>query len=205
MRLLRICLIISEKVRQGRHWTYSSSLTCTQPSLRDQVYLSLDLLANLPSDVTTAVAEQVVEGVVHVVKGHRSIIRCVIVIFLYIPYSSFLRSPTEWGMIFALMRNTMGNSRAARQSFDLLLSLCSDGPEKSINSDNFVGIVNLLNDFGTAASIETNSRNPRSRPTQTIPESSQYETDVIVRYAKLITCCMQASNCSRTTINRRPL
>lgn len=42
-----------------------------QPQLRDQLYLSLDLLNGLPAHVLNAVAEQLVTGLSTLIKEHR--------------------------------------------------------------------------------------------------------------------------------------
>jgi brefeldin A-resistance guanine nucleotide exchange factor 1 len=60
--LLRLCLILAQK-----------------PSLRDQVYVSFDILSGLPPAVAGSVAEQVISGVILIVQKHRGIIRCDII------------------------------------------------------------------------------------------------------------------------------
>ncbi|KAJ4488408.1 hypothetical protein J3R30DRAFT_3435649 [Lentinula aciculospora] len=116
--LLRLCLILAR-----------------QPSLRDQIYVSLDLLSGLPSDVAASVAEQIVVGVILLVQKYREIIR----------------SQTEWKLVFALLRSTITHSEAAKLSFDLLNNLVADGPEQLVTMDNFSALVTLLNDFATIA------------------------------------------------------
>lgn len=49
------------------------------------------------------------------------------------------------------MRNTMVQPEASRQSFDLLLALATEGPGQCVRPDNFVGIINLLDEYATAA------------------------------------------------------
>lgn len=45
--------------------------------MRDQLYISLDLLANLPNTVVNNVGEQVILGLVSLTKSHRNVIRYV--------------------------------------------------------------------------------------------------------------------------------
>jgi hypothetical protein len=49
--------------------------TIEQPSLRDQVYVSFDLLSQLPRMITSAVGEQGIIGLSLIIKEHPTIIR----------------------------------------------------------------------------------------------------------------------------------
>ncbi|KAJ7093181.1 hypothetical protein C8R44DRAFT_835540 [Mycena epipterygia] len=118
--LLRLCLLIA-----------------TKPSLRDQIYVSLDILSCLPPSVATSVAEQIVAGVLLLVQNHKDIIS----------------SQTEWNLVFALLRSTISHPEAARPSFELLTSLVSDGPNQTVTIDNFSGLLNLLDEFATGAGV----------------------------------------------------
>ncbi|KZP23677.1 Sec7-domain-containing protein [Athelia psychrophila] len=118
--LLRLCLILAQK-----------------SSLRDQIYVSFDILSGLPSAVSASVAEQVISGVVMLIQKHRNIIR----------------SQTEWNLVFALIRSTISHPEAARVSFELITKLASDGPEQFVTVDNFSGLITLLDDFATSASM----------------------------------------------------
>ncbi|KAL0947345.1 hypothetical protein HGRIS_013462 [Hohenbuehelia grisea] len=136
--LLRLCLILAK-----------------ESSLRDQIYVSFDLLAGLPPQVSNAVAEQVIAGVVLIVQKHREIIK----------------SQTEWNLVFALLRSTMQNQEAAKQSFELITTLASDGPEQFVTIDNFNGLTMLLDDFATFAGIQTENHQQRSRQRQQLSAS----------------------------------
>ncbi|KAG5645886.1 hypothetical protein DXG03_005033 [Asterophora parasitica] len=138
--LLRVCLILAQK-----------------PSLRDQLYVSFDLLSGLPPATASSVGEQVVSGVILIIQKHRDIIR----------------SQTEWNLVFALIRSTMFNSEAARMSFDLITSLASDGPEQLVTVDNFSVLITILDDFATMAGSSTESRQQRGRRAEH-PTSSKY-------------------------------
>ncbi|TFY64612.1 hypothetical protein EVJ58_g2512 [Rhodofomes roseus] len=118
--LLRLCFILAAK-----------------PSLRDQVFVSFDLLAGLPAQIATSVAEQVVVGLIRIARTHQDIVR----------------SSTEWNLVFALLRSTLGNPEAARQAFELVSALAGDGPEQYVTGDNFPGLVAVLDEFMTAASM----------------------------------------------------
>ncbi|KAL0063281.1 GDP/GTP exchange factor for ARF [Marasmius tenuissimus] len=126
--LLRLCLILAQN-----------------PSLRDQLYLSFDLLSGLPSAIANSVAEQVISGVTLLVQKHRDIIR----------------SQTEWNLVFALIRSTISNPEAARVSFDLVSSLAGDGELQLVNVDNFGGLLTVLEDFAVHAGLSAESHHHR--------------------------------------------
>ncbi|THH10280.1 hypothetical protein EW145_g1429 [Phellinidium pouzarii] len=123
-----------------------------KPSLRDQLYVSLDLLGNLPPSVTTSVGEQVIAGLVQLVQTHREIIR----------------SQTEWGLVFALMRSSLRQPAASRQSFDLLLSFVCDGSKQYVVVDNFAGLVTMLEEYASAAgsAVEKTGQHDKRRGAQ---------------------------------------
>jgi brefeldin A-resistance guanine nucleotide exchange factor 1 len=122
-----------------------------QPNhLRDQIYLSFDLLGGLPPAVANSVAEKIVSGLVIVVKNHHEVIS----------------SQTEWNTVLALVRSSVSNLEAARVSFDLIQQLTAEGPEQCISVDNVAGLVAVLDDFITAAGIvaEEDQRTGCSQP-----------------------------------------
>lgn len=146
--------------------------------MKDQLYVSLDLLGSLPQAVVISVGEQIIAGVITLVKSHRDVIkyvnilcpapdRCLIVI----------RSQTEWALVFALIRMTMVQPEASRQSFDLLISLSCEGPEQCVGADNFVGIINLLDEYATAAGVVAERAQRDSRVSAV--QSPQYVLHVV--------------------------
>lgn len=122
-----------------------------QHTLRDQIYLSFDLLARLPPTVESAVAEQVVAGLTVILQQHRDIVR----------------SQTEWNVVFALLRSTISHPEASRQSFEILSGLASDNNQELVTPDNFIGLVNALDDFATAAGIAVDAQQ-QGRRTQSL-------------------------------------
>ena len=122
-----------------------------QTTLRDQVYLSFDLLAGLPAVVATAVAEQIAGGL----------------ILIAAKYQDIISSQTEWNLVFALLRSTIPHSEASRQSFELIQSLVSDGPEQRVTIDNFSGLVAVLDEYATVAGVATDSQQ-QGRRNQTL-------------------------------------
>ncbi|KIL69583.1 hypothetical protein M378DRAFT_190012 [Amanita muscaria Koide BX008] len=148
--LLRLCLILAQK-----------------PTLRDQVFVSFDLLSGLPSSVASSVGEQVVSGVILVVEKNKEIIS----------------STTEWNLAFALIRSTFPHPEAARLSFDLIASLVSEGPKQQIRPDNFSGLVLILDEFATAAGILTETQQFRTPRKEALASSN---SAVIARGKKAI-------------------
>ncbi|KAJ3741888.1 hypothetical protein DFH05DRAFT_1503047 [Lentinula detonsa] len=142
--LLHLCLILAQK-----------------PSLRDQIYVSLDLLSGLPPDLASSVAEQIVVGVILLVQKYREIIK----------------SQTEWKLVFALLRSTLTHSEAARLSFELVNSLVADGPEQLVTMDNFSALITLLNDFATIAggTVEAHQNQRRRHGPLTVSNSPAVE------------------------------
>ncbi|KAH8108152.1 Sec7-domain-containing protein [Cristinia sonorae] len=136
--LLRICQILASK-----------------PSLRDQIYISFDLLARLPPSVASSVAEQLTAGLTLIITKHRGIIT----------------SQTEWGLVFALIRATIHHPEASRQSFELVQSLITDGPTQHVTPDNLVGLITVLDEYANVAgdAVETQQQ---GRRTQTLNASN---------------------------------
>lgn len=82
-------------------------------------------------------------------------------------YGDIIRSQTEWNIVFALMRSTIHHPEASRQTFQLVQSLVSDGPEGRILVDNFPGLVAVLDEYATAASLATEAQQ-QGRRTQAL-------------------------------------
>ncbi|GLB35139.1 putative guanine nucleotide exchange [Lyophyllum shimeji] len=137
--LLRVCSILAQK-----------------PNLRDQIYVSFDLLSGLPPPVASSVGEQVIAGAVLIIQKHRDIIG----------------SQTEWNLVFALLRSTIRNSEAARMCFDLIISIASDGPDQLVTVDNFTGLTTILDDFATIAGMSSESRQQKGRRVEPLTASN---------------------------------
>ncbi|KAK7023901.1 SEC7 domain-containing protein [Favolaschia claudopus] len=165
--LLRLCLIIAKK-----------------PALRDQIYVSFDLLSCLPPSVANSVAEQIVAGVLLLVQTHQEIIR----------------SQTEWNLVFALLRSTILHPEAARPSFDLITSLVSDSPEETVTIDNFSGLLNILDDFATAAGAVAEGQHRQGRRQEPLTsansppiERGKKAIDLIVHLKKFMSPLMESA------------
>ncbi|KAF9262202.1 Sec7-domain-containing protein [Marasmius fiardii PR-910] len=168
--LLRLCLILAQK-----------------PSLRDQLYLSFDLLSGLPSTTANSVAEQVISGVTLLVQKHREVIR----------------SQTEWKLAFALIRSTISNPEAARISFDLINSLVGEGELQSVTVDNFAGLLTLLEDFAIHAGLSAEGqlrqgrRQEHSTASAPILERGKKAIDLLTNARRFITPIIDATSLQR--------
>lgn len=170
--LLRLCLILAKK-----------------PALRDQIYVSFDLLSCLPPSVGTSVAEQIVAGVLLLVQNHKEIIS----------------SQTEWNLVFALLRSTISHPEAARPAFELVTSLVSDGPDQTVTIDNFTGLLNILDEFaiGAGGVVETQHHQGRRREPLTSANSPHIERgrkaiDLIVNLKKFMSPLSESAHFARS-------
>ncbi|TRM59389.1 hypothetical protein BD626DRAFT_550235 [Schizophyllum amplum] len=141
--LLRLCLILA-----------------VTPSLRDQIYVSFDLLAGLPPNVASSVAEQIIAGVMLIVHKHGDIIR----------------SQTEWSLVSALLRQTVSHPEAGRECFELVKSLL-DGPSQAVSADSFSSLVMLLDEFATHAGEKIDLPQHRGRRGEQVSAASSPAID----------------------------
>ncbi|KAJ7197212.1 hypothetical protein GGX14DRAFT_471834 [Mycena pura] len=169
--LLRLCLIIANK-----------------PSLRDQIYISLDLLSCLPPSVSSSVSEQIVAGVLLLAQNHKDIIR----------------SQTEWKLVFVLLRSTISHLETARPSFELVTSFVSDGPEQTVTIDNFSGLLNLLDDFASHAGKVAEGQHQQGRRHEPLTSANsppidrgRKAIDLIVNLKKFMDPLSESAHLSR--------
>ena len=85
-------------------------------------------------------------------------------------HRDIINSQTEWNIVFALMKATIHQSEASRQTFDLVTTLVSDGSESHVTVDNFPGLVAVLDEYATAASLATEAQQ-QGRRTQALNAS----------------------------------
>ena len=65
------------------------------------------------------------------------------------------------------MRSTVGHPEASRQSFELIATLVSGDQNQSVTMDNFPGLVAVLDEFATAASVAVEAQQ-QGRRTQAL-------------------------------------
>ena len=83
------------------------------------------------------------------------------------------RTQTEWNLVFALIRLTMTHPEAARMSLDLIETLVADGPDNSVSLDNFSGLLTVVDDFATSASVLQEQQQQRGHRNEPL-SSSKY-------------------------------
>ena len=66
--LFRLMSLIINKVGTERDFAVTTNLNYLQPSMRDQLYIALDLIGRLPSSIAFSAAEQIVSGVVPLIQ-----------------------------------------------------------------------------------------------------------------------------------------
>ncbi|KAN0061081.1 GDP/GTP exchange factor for ARF [Thecaphora frezii] len=109
--------------------------------LRDQLFLSLDLLRTLPTEVRVAGSKQLLAGLKDILDES----------------PRFARSQTEWGLIFALIGDNANvrNADAARLAFEVVkvATVGQDGDkvDQLLTPDNFLQAVALLSEFASGA------------------------------------------------------
>ena len=89
--------------------------------------------------------------------------------------------------MFALVRSTMAHPEAARMSFDLIETLVADGPDDSVSLDSFPGLLSVLDDFATSASMLQEQQQQRGRRNEVLC-SSKYLLLLIPAFVSLQPC-----------------
>lgn len=77
--------------------------------------------------------------------------------------SSVVRSQTEWGLIIALFRATANHPEASKVTLAIVQKMVNEQSGPDITVDNWKGVVDLLDEFGTAAGW-ANAANGVRRP-----------------------------------------
>ncbi|TKY84945.1 hypothetical protein EX895_006025 [Sporisorium graminicola] len=111
-----------------------------EEGLRDQVFLALDLLRELPVEIRISGSKQLLAGLTRILASH----------------PTFVRSHTEWSLVFALIadNSNMRNADSARLAFETTKAVVAgagvDGASK-LSTDNFLPAVSQLVDFANGA------------------------------------------------------
>ncbi|SJX61252.1 related to golgi-specific brefeldin a-resistance guanine nucleotide exchange factor 1 [Sporisorium reilianum f. sp. reilianum] len=111
-----------------------------EEGLRDQVFLALDLLRELPVEIRISGSKQLLAGLTRILTSH----------------PTFVRSHTEWSLVFALIadNSNMRNADSARLAFETTKAIVAgsgvEGASK-LSADNFLPAVSQLVDFANGA------------------------------------------------------
>ncbi|RHZ59918.1 hypothetical protein Glove_360g53 [Diversispora epigaea] len=138
--LLRLCIRLTHK-----------------DEMVSDILQALELLGALPLEVINSVGEQMMAGILNLIKSD----------------AAYIRGRRPWETVFTLLSATATHPQASKYSFDAISSLVREN--KNINSDNFNECVELLAEFASAASFaleqdlnqESQVRTPRSRISKT--------------------------------------
>ncbi|GJJ12038.1 hypothetical protein Clacol_006279 [Clathrus columnatus] len=128
--LMRLCLISADKA-----------------SMRDQIFIAMDMLGGLPQTVFNQVAEQVVSGLNVIVQRH----------------TQMISSQTEWSLVFSLVRKTISHPEASKLSFGLITGLLSSDSKYPVTSDNYPGFLTLLDEFASAPGIVVENKRRKDK------------------------------------------
>lgn len=121
-----------------------------EESLRDQIFLALDLLRELPVEIRISGSKQLLAGLTGILASH----------------PTFVRSHTEWSLVLALIadNSNIRNADSARLAFEAIKAIVATAPtsqEKAaeedasrsskLSPDNFLPVVAQLIDFANGA------------------------------------------------------
>lgn len=116
-----------------------------EDSLRDQIFVALDLLRELPVDIRISGSKQLLAGLTRILSAH----------------PTFVRSHTEWSLVFALIsdNSNMRNADSARLAFETTRTIVVGNPAQTdqggaahrLSPDNFLPAVKQLIDFANGA------------------------------------------------------
>ncbi|GBB94028.1 hypothetical protein RclHR1_02280001 [Rhizophagus clarus] len=129
--LLRLCIRLTHK-----------------DEMANDILQALELLGTLPIDIVNSVGEQMMAGILNLIKSD----------------ASYIRGKKPWVNIFILFKATAAHPQASKYSFEAIVFIIKEN--KNINSDNFNECVELLTEFASGTSEHENSSqiiNPRPR------------------------------------------
>ncbi|CAG8666174.1 10931_t:CDS:10, partial [Ambispora leptoticha] len=116
--LLRLCIRLTHK-----------------EEMVSDVLQSLELLKALPREVINAVGEQMMAGILNLIKSD----------------ASYIRGKAPWETVFYLLSATSNHPQASKYSFETIA--CLVGEHKNISIHNFSESVELLTEFASAATF----------------------------------------------------
>ncbi|EST06230.1 Sec7 domain protein [Kalmanozyma brasiliensis GHG001] len=117
------------------------NLGAGEESLRDQVFIALDLLRDLPVEIRISGSKQLLAGLMRILATHPHLVR----------------SHTEWGLVFALIADSANtrNADSAHLAFEAVRASVVDSASQDngskLSQDNFLPVVSQLVDFAHGA------------------------------------------------------
>ncbi|KAF9294433.1 GDP/GTP exchange factor for ARF [Mortierella antarctica] len=105
--------------------------------MNKEVLDALDLLLGLPIDVVPEVAEQMMAGVLNLLKAD----------------SSCVRPNLNWDVLFALLSSTSNHPEAAKYSFEAISMFVAENEGEHVSVENYADCVDLLIRFAAAGAV----------------------------------------------------
>ncbi|KAF9199600.1 GDP/GTP exchange factor for ARF [Haplosporangium sp. Z 27] len=105
--------------------------------MNKEVLDALDLLLGLPIDVVPEVAEQMMAGVLTLLKAD----------------SSCVRPNLNWDVLFALLSSTSNHPEAAKYSFEAISIFVAENEGENVSVENYADCVDLLIRFAAAGAV----------------------------------------------------
>ncbi|KAG0242430.1 GDP/GTP exchange factor for ARF [Actinomortierella wolfii] len=158
--LLRLCIRLAHK-----------------DDMSQQVLDALDLLLGLPIDVVPEVAEQMMAGVLSLLKADTT---CV-------------RPNLNWDVLFALLSSTSNHPEAAKYSFEAISMFVSENDGGNVGVENYADCVDLLIRFAAAGAAgaegilkqesgpKANNKNPMTRSQVAAVERAKKAIEMLYR------------------------
>ncbi|KAF9184746.1 GDP/GTP exchange factor for ARF [Haplosporangium sp. Z 767] len=141
-----------------------------------EVLDALDLLLGLPIDVVPEVAEQMMAGVLNLLKAD----------------SSCVRPNLNWDVLFALLSSTSNHPEAAKYSFEAISMFVAENDGENVSVENYADCVDLLIRFAAAGAIgaegvlkqesgQRGNKNPMSRAQANAVERAKKSVEMLYR------------------------
>ncbi|KAF9978303.1 GDP/GTP exchange factor for ARF [Actinomortierella ambigua] len=158
--LLRLCIRLAHK-----------------DDMSQQVLDALDLLLGLPIDVVPEVAEQMMAGVLSLLKADTT---CV-------------RPNLNWEVLFALLSSTSNHPEAAKYSFEAISMFVSENDGGNVGVENYADCVDLLIRFAAAGAAgaegilkqesgpRANNKNPMTKSQVAAVERAKKAIEMLYR------------------------
>jgi len=73
------------------------------------------------------------------------------------------RSPTEWGLVLALVRGSISHPEASKVALSLVEKILGGQSGPGVTADNFSGLVSILSDFAGFGGVSAAGRQQRGR------------------------------------------
>ena len=75
----------------------------------------------------------------------------------------FYRSPTEWGLVLALVRGSISHPEASKVALVLVEKVIAGESGPGVTADNFGGLVAILQDFAGFGGVSAANKQQRGR------------------------------------------